>query len=232
MIMTQTMAYKLEDLKFLNMEKIPVYTSNPYMRNGLTAFEIEKTLTEEEKLAFIDEMKEGVGTYLFNLLKKWEEEKDSLPQDTYGNVKTVSKKAWIKRNDKDKNLIKIDYKMGSYWLFKTEFKEMSTTCPEMEYGYSMEYTGQSVIHQWFHDLCKELYQNEQKYFKEHDPKEIKLSTVREYGRQYSICFDNKDLNDIIWNSKTDVSEEFLDTCIAAYKKLEESIQQISLTLNK
>ena len=229
--MTATMNYKLEELKFLNMKKESVYVSNPYMKNGLTVFAIEKTLTEEEKLQFIDEMKDGVGTYLFNIFKKWEEEKDSLKQDEFGNVKTVSKKAWIKRND-NKEMINNSFDLGRYWLFGTEFKTMSTTCPEKQYGHGMEYTGKSVIHQWFHDLCKELCRNERKYFQEHDPKEIKLATVKEYGKRYDIYFDNMDLHDILYNSKTDVSEEFLDTCIEAFKELEKSVQHIALKFNK
>lgn len=229
--MTQTMAYKVEDLKFYNMKKESIYVSNPYMRNGLTVFEIENTLTEEEKLKIIDEMKEGVGTYLLDTFKQWEEEKDNLPQDTYGNPKTVSKKAWFRKNDK-KGILSKSSDLGKYWLFGTEFKNMSTTCPATNYGYSLEYTGKSIIHQWFHDLCKELYQNERKYFRENDPKEIKLAKVKEYGEQYHTYFNNDDIHDIVWNRKTDVSEEFLDTCITAYKELEESIQQISLKLNK
>ena len=219
------MVYKVEELKFFTMKKEKIWVSSPHMRNGLSIYAIEKTLSEEEKLAFIDELKEGIGSYVFKILKKWEDEKDSLPQDKYGHPKTVSKKAWIKRNDPHE-IIDIKYRLGNYWLFKTQFKELSTICPTTESGYSHEYTGQSVVHQWFHDLCKELYYKEKKYFEEHDTKEIKLAQVKKLGDRYGIVFDNQDLNDIIWNGKKDVSEEELDRYIAAYEELEEKIQEI------
>jgi hypothetical protein len=224
------MEYKLEDLKFLNMKKEKIWVGNPRNRNGLHVFEIEKTLSENEKLEIIDQMKDGVGTYLFNILKKWESEKETLPKNDWGEPKTVSKKAWIKRND-PKGIIDIKFKLGKYWLFKNDYKEMSTICPETEYGYSMEYTGESVIHQWFHSLCEELYRNESNYFKENDPLQLKITKVKELGEHHRICFNNQDLNDIIWNGKTDVSEEMLDEFIKAYEILEKSIEDISINLN-
>lgn len=198
------------------------------MSNGLSVYEIEDRLSEEEKLAFIDEMKEGLGTYVFNLLKKWEAEKDTLPHK-WGNPKTVSKKAWIKRNDPH-GVINIDYSLGTYYLFKTKFLQLSTICSSTEYGYSLEYTGKSVVHQWFHDLCKELYYQEKKYFEDHDTKEVKLAQVRKLGDRYGIVFDNQLLNDIVWNREKNVTEAELDQFINAYEALERHIKEITVTL--
>lgn len=92
-------------------------------------------------------------------MKKWEKEKDTLPKDQFGKPKTVSKKAWIKRNDKRK-IIDIEYQIGSYSLFSNRFSDMTTTCPTTDYGYSQEYTGEHIAHQWFHDLLRELYLEE------------------------------------------------------------------------
>jgi hypothetical protein len=186
-------------------------------------------MTLEEKIAFIDEIKNGIATYLLNILKKWETEKDALPKDQFGNPKTVSKKAWIKKNDKCK-IIDTEYKVGSYYLFSNYFRDMSITCPTTEYGYSLEYTGEHIVHQWFHDLCCELYAEEKKYFKEHDPFQQKLKKVIDYGKQYSMCFDCKELNDIIWNGLEDVPEESLDRYISAYQELEQTIHHISCKL--
>lgn len=224
------MNYRIEDLKLLNMKKLPVYQSNPYMRNGLYVFEIEKDMSLEEKITFIDTLKDGVATYLLNLLTKWEKEKDTLPKDNYGYPKTVSKKAWIRRNDK-REIINIEYDIGTYYLFKTKFLEMTTTCPSTEYGYHLEYTGNHIVHQWFHDLLKQLAQEERKYFKKHDPFQIKLKKVKDYGNQYREYFDCLELNDIIWNNKEDVPEEHLDKYIAAYQRLEAEIKRISQELH-
>lgn len=225
------MVYKIEELTFFHMKKRKIWVDNPYANNRMSIYDIEKTLSEEEKLAFIDELKEGLGTYVLKILKKWESEKDSLPKNQFGSPKTVSKKAWIKRNDPHK-IIDIDYKIGTYYLFKTKFKELSTICPSTASGYSMHYTGESIVHQWFHDLCEELYFKEKRYFEEHDTKEIKIAKVKNLGNRYGIVFNNKNLNDIIWNGKKDVTEEELDAFTAAYEELEQKIHEISSKLEK
>lgn len=220
------MDYKVEELKLMNMGKTRVHRQNSYLRGGLNVFDIELPMSMEEKIAFIDKMKDGVATYMLNLLEKWEKEKDSLPKDQYGHPKTVSKKAWIRRND-DREIIDIKYNIGTYYLFGTKFMKMSLTCPETEFGYSLEYTGGHIVHQWFHDLLKKLEQKEREYFRTHDPFQIKLGKLREYGDRYRITFDNIELNNIIWNREEDVSEERVDKYLAAYERLEREINLIS-----
>lgn len=220
------MDYKVENLMFYNMKEV-----QNWFANGKMVYEIENNLTEEEKIAMIDAMKDGVATYLLSLIKKWESEKETLPQNQFGGVKTVSEKAWIKRND-PRGIIDKEYNLGHYNLFGTSFKTLSMTCPSTHHGYSLTYTGQSVVHQWFHDLCRSLYHEEKKYFEENDPKEIKLKKVKELGERYHVYFDNLVLHDIIWNRKKDVPEEHLDAFINAYEKLEESIQRISTSLQE
>lgn len=73
-------------------------------------------------------------------------------------------------------------------MFGTKFKGMSLICPKTKYGYNLEYSGNHIVHQWFHDLCKELYREEQTYFKEHDIFQLKLKQVRDYGNRYRINF--------------------------------------------
>ena len=216
------------------MKKVHVYVENPTNTNGLTIYEIEETLNEEEKLKIIDEMRDGIGNYLYEIIKKWEAEKDSLPKDQYGRPKTVSVKAWIKRNDPDdKAKITTDYieKLGHYWLFGTEYKGLSTICPTTRHGYGLQYSGKGVINQWFHDLCVELHKEEKKYFQAHDPVELKLTKVRKYGHQYPAFCENKDINDVIWNGKKDVTEEWLDAVIKAYEELKKNTAEVYSKLN-
>lgn len=223
------MNYKVEELRFLKMKKVPVYQANPYKRNGLSVFKIEEELSVEEKISFIDALENGVATYLLDLLTKWEQEKGALPQDDFGNPKTVSKKAWIKRNDK-RRIIDFEYKIGNYYLFGTKFTKMSTTCPTGEFGYHLEYTDDHIVHQWFHDLLKKLELDERKYFKEHDPFQQKLEKVKDYGRNYRECFGCEELNNMVWNNKEDVPEERVDRYLAAYEELEQAIRKIELDL--
>jgi len=226
------MEYKIEDLRFYNMKTSNKFVANANDTSGkYRIFEIEKQLNKEEKIKFIDNLKDGVTSYLLNILSKWELEKDSLPKDNYGHVKTVSKKAWIKRND-ERKIIDIDYKIGSYYLFDTKFKSMNAICPTTEYSHNMAYTGENIVNQWFHDLCNLLYREEQKYFQEDDNFQIKLNKLRGLGNKYSILFNSKELNDIVWNRKEDVSEQKIDEYISAYEKLEQTISQISNELNQ
>lgn len=233
--------YKVEELKIYRMKKVPIFKPNPRYRDGLTIFEIEREMSLEEKIAFIDEMRDGIASYLLDILKKWEDvvitpgvitlnildkEKDTLPKDQFENPKIVSKKAWIKERDK-REIIDIEHQIGSYSLFSNRFSDMSTICPTTDYGFSQEYTGEHIAHQWFHDLCCELYAEEKKYFKEHDPFQQKLTKVRNYGQKYSLCFDDKELNDVLWNNKEDVSEERLDKYILAFEELERTIHRIT-----
>jgi len=226
------MEYKVEDLIFYNMKTSIKHISNFRITTGkCKIYEIEKQLTVNEKVKFIDDLKDGIASYLLNIFSKWESEKDSLPKDNYDYVKTVSKKAWIKRND-ERKIIDIDYKIGKYWLFGTEFKDMSTTCPSTEYSYQMAYTGGNIIDQWFHDLCDLLFREEEKYFKDHDTFQIKLSKLKELGNKHNIVFGSMELNDIVWNRKSDVSEHRIDEYISAYERLYQFIDQIGNELNQ
>lgn len=223
------MNYQIEEMKLLNMKKVSIHVSNPRLRDGLKIYEIENILSEDEKLAFIDDMRDGVGTYMVKLLTKWEEEKDSLPS-THGKPKTVSHKAWLKRNDTRKMFS--EFSIDTYYLFGTEFKNMSLICPKAGYNYDMEHTGKPIVHQWFHDLCKELEKMERKYFQENDPTQIKLAKVVELGNRYQIFFDDELLHDIVWNRETNVTDVQLDTFLAAYEELEKKIESITQSLKE
>lgn len=207
--------YKKEDMKFLNMRRNTIVGKEK-------VFEIENELVLKDKIKFIDEIENNVASYLLNILTKWENEKDSLSKDSYNNIKTVSKKAWIKRND-ERKIIDIDYKIGKYFLFGTEYKTMSLICPYTEYGYRLLYTDGNVVNQWFHDLCIKLYLEEKQYFESVNPVEIKISQVKKCVEKYHVYFDSKKVNDIAWNNDKNITEKELDIYLDAYKKIEDYI---------
>lgn len=210
--------YNIEDMKFLNMRMLNVWKND----NGY--FQIESELSIEDKIAIIDLYKDGVASYMLNIIKKWNDEKGSLPQDSWGNPKTVSKKAWIKKND-IKKIIDNEYSIGNYWLFGSEFKSLSLECPTTEHGYPMKHTGEHIAEQWFYDLCYEFRNKESKWYKEHDHKQIKITKVKELGNSYSTVFNCKLLNDIVWNKDKNVTNEQLDAFIKAYEALEKCITE-------
>jgi len=223
------MNYVKEEMKLLNMKKVRVYQSNPHLRNGHTVFEIEKELSIDEKVSFIDSQLDGIATYLIELFTKWDSEKDSLPQGQNRTPKMVSKKAWIRKND-TRGILNNDYSVGSYSLFGTGHRRMELVCPATEYGYSLAYTGKHIAEQWFHDLLEKLYREEKKHFADNDPFTIKLNKVKELGDRYGI-FHSKEINDIVWNSKKDVKEANLDAYIKAYEKLKKATNEIEAELH-
>ena len=219
--------YIKENLALLNMKKVPLQM---YSGTSPEVFEIEKQMSVDEKINFIDSQKDGVASYLIELFNKWESEKDELPQQ-YGSPKKVSAKAWIKRND-NRGIIDKEFKIGTYYLFGTKYMRMIAICPQTEYGRDMIYTRQHIANQWFHDLLTQLYYSEQKFFELNDPFTIKLKKVKEYGDYLGTVFNSLEINDIVWNRKTDVSESNLDIYIKAYQELEQSIKLIESKLHE
>lgn len=144
--------YKVEDLKFLNMKMIE--SDKPTEK----IFSIERELSEDEKIEFLDNMNDGIISYILNLANKWNAEKVQLPKDQYGIVKTVSKKAWIRRND-TKKIIDTEHPLsrcdvGRFYLFD-ELWHLDSDC------------NKHLVCFWFHDFCEKLLEKEREYFKEH-----------------------------------------------------------------
>lgn len=210
--------YKPESQIFKNMNRSISF-------GDYKPFSIENKLSKEEKIEIIDKYSDGLATYMLTIINKWNDEKDSLPKDSWGYPKTISKKAWIKRNDQ-KKIIDNEYRIGDYWMFGSKFKDLSIQCPTTEYGRNMEHTGQHVVNQWFYDFCYKQLQEEQKWFKEHDSKQIKITQVKNLGDHYGTVFGCKLLNDIVWNNKkTDITDEQLDAFINAYEALKKCITE-------
>lgn len=218
--------YNKDELKFLNMKTNRIGLGKVTFK----IFQIENELTLEDKISFIDEIEKGMATYLLNIFDKWEIDKKGLPKDSYGHVKTVSKKAWIKRND-DRKIIDIKYKIGSYYFLGEEYKTITKICPSTGYGRDMQYTNDHIVNQWFHDLCYKLYREELNYYKTINPLHIKIEKLKEMKR-YNTLFNNKIINDIVHNNKEDVTEQELDIFINAYEKLDNYVEELSKELEE
>jgi len=220
-----------EKLVFLNMNKHNIYKVSPYMTDGLKIYAIEKELSLEDKIKIIDMFENNTATYMLDIIIKWENEKDSLPKDRWDNPKTVSVKAWIKRNDPRK-IIDTEFKIGKYHLFKRRFESLNIKCPSTEYEYSMEYTGEHIVNQWFHELCVMLYKVESNWFEENDSLQIKINKVKELGNSYRTIFNCKLLNDIVYNKEENVTEKQIDIFLSAYNAIERYIvEQTELISN-
>lgn len=67
-------------------------------------FAEETSMTREEKIAFLDEMSDGIVSYILDLGNKYQQAIDSneIKKDSWGYPKMNSLNAWLKRNDSKK----------------------------------------------------------------------------------------------------------------------------------
>ena len=97
--------WNVEDLKLLNH-------GNSIIFGKEKIYNCEHDITREDKITFVDKIQDNKLSYILALSEKFEKDKEDVPTDNWGDVKTVSLKAWIKRNDK-RNLIDNSYQYGS-----------------------------------------------------------------------------------------------------------------------
>lgn len=85
--------YKVEDLKFLHKkyECLKTYRGDIYD---------DSDVTTEDKIKLLDEICDGLATYLLKLIDKFQRDKDTIKKDNEGNYDIKSFNRWVKRNDK------------------------------------------------------------------------------------------------------------------------------------
>ena len=147
-------------------------------------FKCESELSREEKIAFVDERYDGKLSYILGLVDKFNAEKDDLPKDSLGNIKTVSLKAWINRNDT---------KYG-----KSDYRRIIDDCGKVYFvncdrwithnmGKTYYDTHEDYVDEIFHRVLYLLKYEEKKYFEQHDEYEILKSKFRN-DRNFSTTF--------------------------------------------
>ena len=149
-------------------------------------FKCESELSREEKIAFVDERYDDKLSYILGLVGKFKAEKDGLPKDSRGNIKTVSLKAWINRNDTKYG--KSDYRRiinSCYDYGKVYF----VNCDRWIYNMGKAYYGthEDYVDEIFHRVLYILKDEEKKYFEQHDEYEILKSKLRN-DRNFSTAF--------------------------------------------
>ena len=97
--------WNVEDMKLLNQKSSMIIGKEKI-------YNCEQDTTKEDKIAFVDKMQDNKLSYILALAEKFEKDKENMPIDNWGDVKTVSLKAWIKKND-ERNLIDNSYQYGS-----------------------------------------------------------------------------------------------------------------------
>lgn len=222
--------WNVEELKLRNEQlKGGVYLGNEYI------FACERELTKEEKIDFVDKMQNGKLSYILELVEKFNNEKDNLPKDNWGNVKTVSLKAWTKRNDNKygdtdySRVIDSWYKYGRIYFLGCE---RNICCDFLDRKANYD-TYSNYVDEIFHRQLKQCLNKENLYFKEHDEYEVLKKKVEdkmhEYGTTFGVhiawgsdlkLYDNND------NSRRFTIDE-LKLLLSKYEELGKAIENIS-----
>lgn len=149
-------------------------------------FKCEAEISHEDKIAFVDSLTEGQLSYVLGLIDKLKEEKDTLALDQWGDIKTVSLIAWIKRNDtKYGNPIVSTY--CTYGMAKV-----------LGVGRYIQREGEThddYVDKVFHAALVECVEKERDYFLAHDEYSILKERFRKRGFTSTfgvIIFDYSD----------------------------------------
>jgi hypothetical protein len=213
--------YNIDDQVFNSLK------TYSHFRNDRRFF-LSDELESADKIAMIDEFKDGIASYVLNILEKYAMEKGSLPQNSYGSPKTVSLKAWLKKNDPREHFCFSTYDGVSYYMFGREFTNLELICGNSKHGNQMPYTLRGVENQWFHDFLVEMGKEEDTWFANNDPHMLKLEKVRKLGREFGV-FGNKLLNDVVHN-RADTTDENLGLFIMKYELMQAFCEKIGKEL--
>lgn len=217
--------WKVEEMKLMNSQ-------NKF--SGI--FNCEYEVSREDKIAFVDSMNDGKLSYIIEMIQKFEEVKDSMPKDQWGHVKTVSLKAWLKRNDTKYNrpIFNNDYYHGKFYLLRVErFIDLN---PLNEKGSCYEHYA-DLVDEVFHRQLIDCCLLEKKYFREHDEYSILKDRFRQLSNEYKTSFGvhtgycsngevyvyDKENHD----NEREITIEELKRLIPLYDRLEMFIQELS-----
>ena len=223
--------WKIEDMALLN-EKDGIFLGKEKIYN------CESKVSREDKIAFVDSLQDGKLSYLLSLIEKFNEEKESLRKDDWGNVKTVSLKAWIKRNDTKYNRPIIDdwFHYGSYNILGS----VRWITNDNKGGYD---TYNDLVDEVFHRQLKDCKDKEYRYFLEHDEYSILKEKFRNknYGTTFGVniatCSDGKiyvyeDGEDGFYDSeRREITIEELKYLLAKYEELDSLVEKITKETN-
>lgn len=213
--------WKLEEMALIN-EKTRFFLGKERI------FNCESETTREDKIAFVDSMTNGKLSYLLLLIEKFESEKDSLSKDKYGNIKTVSLKAWIKRNDTkyERPIIDDWYNHGRYKILGAE--------RYIQYNSKGHYeTYDDLVDECFHRQLLECKKEEEKYFEDHDEYSILKNRFRE--KKYNTTFGVR-IND--WSNgrltvaddndnERDITIDELKELLSKYGQLDNLVEKLT-----
>lgn len=166
--------WKVEDM---------ILMKDNYMLGKEKHYLCEQKVSREDKIAFVDKMLDGKLSYILSLIEKFQEDADSMPKDQYGYVKTVSLKAWVRKNDTKypRPIIDNNYSYGNYNLLG---------CSR---NIGINYKGtwdtyEDLVDEVFYRQLKKCEVEEIEYFEEHDEYSILKKRLRKQIGTYNVYF--------------------------------------------
>lgn len=170
--------WKVEDMVLLKQK------DGVFLRGGKEkVYNCENNVSREDKIAFVDSKQDGILSYLLTLIEKFNQDVENMPKDQWDNVKTVSLKAWIKKNDTKyfRPIIDDYYRYGRYFVLGMERYITSN-------GRGNYDTYEDLVDELFHRQLKICEREEQNYFLEHDEYSILKRKFGEMMDKYSTTF--------------------------------------------
>lgn len=212
-----------------NVEEQILKNSQYTSSNGRYSFNEypwESEFSTEDKIEFIDKYANpsGLASYLINLVDCLKAERDKMPLDNWGNIKTVSLKAWIKRND-SKEILDNSWRYGH---IVTKYLDRYIQTIDRKGTYDKY---ENFIDQMFYKLLSELCLKEEQWFKAHDEYSILINEIKEESRKRGT------LVPMITGSKTQLSDgsgNFVgrDFTLAELKELKAKYDELEQYIEK
>lgn len=188
--------YNIKDLKLMNMTR----------ENGV--FACESGMSNEDKIVFVDSFQDGVLSYFIAIAGKFLAECDNLKRDVYGDIRTVSKQAWLRKND-PRGLISRD--VCTWWDNCGAFQFLGVRA-------NIFHLRDNLVDECFHAQLEQLLLEEQWYYNEHndDQKVIKnvCHTLSRYGYPHQHHFSIGGNDFILAEHSYQTNEYSIKVCLS------------------
>lgn len=169
-----------EELRFKNIKAEPFGTLRKAFEDFATS------VSYQDKFEFLDMGHDYKLTEIKRIVDLYRASRDDLKYDSYGSVKTVSLKAWIKRNDTT-HIFDIEYSVGRTKGFypAAYLQDLALVNDIKGVGDRFE----NWVNNLFVETCYKLRTEEINYFNATDPYEVAKSALRRYSERYSTTFN-------------------------------------------
>lgn len=200
--------------------------------NRRKIYSFEDKVSREDKIAFVDGHSNGWLSYMLDLCERFEKEKKGLAKDQYGNPKTVSLKAWLKRNDSRK-IVDSTYHYGKYTLMSCT-RHIQHSGDTNYKGYYDTFT--DLVDELFHRILCQCEKGERAYFRANDEgcvaREKLYSCIEKYNTTFGIsvstCISSDFSFKVIDNgNEREMTMEEIKKMLEMFRRLEENIETLS-----